>query len=228
MRSRPLTSPAVRPCSSSSACTAWARRSMRRWSEKASDRPAVPHLRARRRSRGPARLSRAPPLGERRQHLVHQSAGRRRGARRRHRPRSGRGGRARAQRCDDGRPPLDPAPARDLSAAAAGGERPGAQRARRCAPSSSPRWRPPSTTPSRPAPSLPASRCLSATRRASSPARTTGASASAPCASPRRRRPTPPSKARCAPSTPGTGSAARDAPRSSRRRPSSWSATARA
>ena len=57
---------------------------------------ALPHLCARRRARGSALLSRAPPARERRQHLVRQSPRRRRGAGRPDHPRSRRDGRARA------------------------------------------------------------------------------------------------------------------------------------
>ena len=84
--------------SSSSACTAWARRSTTRCVGERQARAAVPHLRAGRRPRGSARLSRAPPAGERRQHLVRQPAGRRRGAGRRDHPRSRRNGRGGTRR----------------------------------------------------------------------------------------------------------------------------------
>ena len=65
---------AARSNSNFSACTAWAKRFT---SEVVGDdevQPAMPHLRARRRPRGSARLSGAPPARERRQHLVRQPA----------------------------------------------------------------------------------------------------------------------------------------------------------
>ncbi len=58
----------------------------------------VPHLRARRRARGSARLSRAPLAGERRQHVVRQPPRRRRGADLADHSRSRGGGRARTRR----------------------------------------------------------------------------------------------------------------------------------
>ncbi len=70
-------------------------------------RQAVPHLCAGRRLSRPARLSRAPPLGERRQHLLRQSPRRRRGADHRHRRRSGGQGRCAARQGQS----ADPAPA---------------------------------------------------------------------------------------------------------------------
>ena len=90
----------AQPSTSSSACTAWARRSTRRWSASGKLERALPHLRAGRPARGPRRLPRAPPARERRQHLLRQPPGRRGGADRGHHPRSRRerGARARAGR----------------------------------------------------------------------------------------------------------------------------------
>ena len=79
-----------RATSSSSDCTAWARSCMTRSSAGRPGR-ALPHLRAGRPPRGPARLPGAPPARERRQHLVRQSPRRRRGADRGDRRRPGRG-----------------------------------------------------------------------------------------------------------------------------------------
>ena len=70
-----------------------------------SARQAMPHLCAGRRPSRPARLSRAAAVRERRQHLLRQSARRRRCADRRHRRRSGREG------CGSGREGQSPDPA---------------------------------------------------------------------------------------------------------------------
>ncbi len=83
-------SPATAATSSSSACTAWARRSTSRWWRAEQARPALPRLCAGRQPRGSAGLSRAPPAGERRQHLLRQPHRRREGADRRDHRRSGR------------------------------------------------------------------------------------------------------------------------------------------
>ena len=99
-----------------------ARRGRRR---KRPDQAAVPHLCAGRRSRRSARLSCAAPARERRQHLVHQSARRRRGAGVGDHPRSGGDGRSRTRRRRGAAAALC-ASARHLFARARGGERPGA------------------------------------------------------------------------------------------------------
>ena len=141
----PRSSPPASRSSSSSACTAWARRSTTRSSATASSQARLPHLCPRRRARGPARLSRAPPARERRQHLLRQPACRRRGAGRPDHPRSGRGGRARAQQSR----PRRNAPSRvraTSSARAAELPRPPADRAGRARRAASPRWATRSTT----------------------------------------------------------------------------------
>ena len=81
-----------RASSSSSACTAWARRCTTQvvGPRRGQARPPVPHLRAGRHARDAARLSRAPAARERRQHLVRQPHRRSRGADRRAGRRSGR------------------------------------------------------------------------------------------------------------------------------------------
>ncbi len=61
----------ARLASNSSACTAWARRCTRRCRQKR--RHALPHLCAGRRAFGSARLSGAPPAGERRQLVLRAS-----------------------------------------------------------------------------------------------------------------------------------------------------------
>ena len=74
-RRGPRARPAARTASSS-ACTAWARRSTTRSSGRGHAGPPLPRLRPGRHPRDPARLPGAPPARERRQHLLRQPAGR--------------------------------------------------------------------------------------------------------------------------------------------------------
>ena len=114
---------------SSSACTAWARRSTRRWSASGKLERALPHLRAGRPARGPGGLSGAPPARERRQHLVRQPPGRRGGADRGDRSRSRRERRARSETAGQ----AAAASARHLPPERAQQRRPGARASPRCA-----------------------------------------------------------------------------------------------
>ena len=91
-------SPAAAATSNSSACTAWARRCTRFYRD---IRKGVgdAHLCAGRQPRRSARLSRAPPARERRQHVLRQPSRRRRRAARRHHRRSGGAACASEPRC---------------------------------------------------------------------------------------------------------------------------------